>query len=163
MKTVRWIAIGLGMFLGVVGLFAVAVRFADGPVGPFPGGALADGPLIEEPVLDWSFARAVPEVELQLLEPARSRTTWILVHEGSAYIPCGLPEFRLWKQWPHQALADGRALLRVEGERHRGGLVRIEDSALRSRLTGELHEKYAASRQFSGEIWFFRLASSSTG
>jgi hypothetical protein len=30
----------------------------------------------------------------------RSRITWIVVHEGQPYIPCGTPGFSLWKQWP---------------------------------------------------------------
>ena len=60
-KILRWL--GLGLLVLVVGIvcFGVAVRFFDGPVGPFPGGPLVAGQLVEEPVRDWTFVDAVPK------------------------------------------------------------------------------------------------------
>lgn len=163
MKFVRAIALGLGAIALVIVLIGLLARFSDGPIGPFPGGPLVAGRLVVDPVGDWAFVEGVPEIELQLLDPPRSRTTWILVHEGSAYIPCGFPDFRLWKQWPHEARVDGRAMVRIEGKRYRVDLARIEDSALERALAEELEAKYPAAGDYSGEIWFFRLDPASSG
>ena len=75
------------LVIGVVlGVFAVA-RFHDGPLegalaivaaGPFDSGEMQMG--VEEP--DWAFVRDYSTVEFQLLDPVRSRTTWIMEHKG---------------------------------------------------------------------------------
>lgn len=166
MRVLRWI--GIGLAAAIVALVAVAVvaRICDGPIGPFPGGPLLAGALVEEPVSDWSFAADVPTVEMQLLVPPRSRTTWIVVYEGKAYIPCGAPNFRLWKQWPHEALRDGRALVRIGGRRYPVTLVRVTDEATFAAVDRRVAAKYgvggagAASQQ---DLWVFRLNSRPVG
>ena len=65
-------------------LVFVAARFHDGPLGPIPGGALASGDLVAQPVADWSFASDIQEIELQLASQSKSRTTWVIVHKGKA-------------------------------------------------------------------------------
>ena len=162
-KSLRWL--GLGLLVLVVGIvcFGVAVRFSNEPVGPFPGGPLVAGQLVEEPVRDWTFVDAVREIDLQLLDPPRSRTTWILLHEGNAYIPCGIPNFWLWKQWPHEAVADGRGLIRVEGTRYRVQLRRVDDAALERQLRDTLGNKYMGRGEVSGPVWFFVLDPPATG
>jgi len=157
LRVLRILGIVLAAAVALAAGVTVAARFADGPVGPFPGGPLESGPLHEEPVEDWSFARDVGEVELQLLDPPRSRTTWIVVHEGRAYIPCGIPGFRLWKQWPHEALEDPRALVRVEGRRYRVDLERVEDPELQRALRAAVAEKYPAPEGAGTEVWYFAL------
>lgn len=150
----------------VVGLVALAVllalgaRCADGPLGPIAGGPLESGALVREPVTDWSFVADVEEVELQLLDPPRSRTVWILVHEGEAYIPCGFLDVPLWKQWPYEALRDGRALVRAEDRRYPVRLERVEDSTLRATLSEIAAEKYGlggGEPAPADEVWYFRL------
>lgn len=85
MKPLRWS--GYGSLSLVVLLIALVfgARFADGPVGiiAFTSGQLVVG---DEP--DWQFVRATDTVELQLIEPERSRTTWIVEHDGRIFIPC---------------------------------------------------------------------------
>ena len=157
MKAIRWIAIGLAVIAVAIACVALVARFSDGPLGPCQGGPLVEGRLIETPVRDWSFVEPVEEVELQLLNPARSRTTWIVFHDGTAYIPCGQPNFRLWKQWPHQALADGRAVVRVGGDRYRVDLTRVEDSDLQRALRRKFTAKYPPASNYSGEVWHFAL------
>jgi hypothetical protein len=156
-KVLRGIALGLGALLLLLVLVGVLARFSDGPLGPFPGGPLVEGRLVEGPVGDWAFVEAVPEIELQLLEPPRSRRTWILFHEGSAYIPCGFLDLPLWKRWPHEAQADGRGIVRIDGKRYRVRLARVDDPALEEALTAELKAKYPSAGDYSGETWFFRL------
>jgi hypothetical protein len=124
---------------------------------------LVDGPLSDSPVRDWAFIESVAEIELQLLDPPRSRTTWVLLHDGTAYIPCGFPNVRLWKQWPYEAQVDGRAIIRVEGRRYRVDLARVTDSTLTRELSENLKTKYAAAGRYSGELWFFRLDPGSSG
>lgn len=143
--------------------FAVVARFSEGGIGPFPGRPLASGPLVDEAVSDWSFAADVGEVTLQLLVPPRSRTTWIVVRDGKAYIPCATPSFRLWKQWPHQAMADGRALVRIDGKRYRVDLTRLDDPPLEEALKADLNEKYDVPEQYPAEIWLFALGARSAG
>jgi hypothetical protein len=154
MTFVKWLLIGLVV---VVILVAVLARFADGPVGPMPGGPLLTGELVDGVVGDWGFVAEVPEVELQLVEPPHSRTTWVLARDGRAYIPCGFANVRIWKKWPHQAMLDGRAIVRIEGRRYRVNLDRIDDADLVRLLTGDMKRKYEAAGGYSGDVWFFRL------
>ena len=97
----RWlvrIVVGLSSVRGA--LVFVGARFHDGPLGPIPGGALASGEIVSAPVTDWSFAKDVAEVELQLESQDHSRTVWILVNDGQAYVPCslGFPPGKSWYQ-----------------------------------------------------------------
>jgi len=161
MKVLR--GIGLLLLGGVVLLAGVAAlaRFSDGPIAVFPGGPLESGAWVAEPVADWSFVRKVGEIELQLLEPARSRITWIVAHQGSAYVPCGFLDVPLWKQWPHQARADGRAIVRIQGRRYPVTLERVEDPELFQALSGEAADKYGFGSEGPADpdaVWFFRLA-----
>lgn len=127
MKLLRWGVSLLGILVAALVLVATAARFHDGPIAAFPGGPLEGGAWVETQGLDWSFAADLDALEMQLLEPATSRTVWLVVHEGSLYIPCGVPHFRLWKQWPHHALKDGRGVLRIAGERYPVTLVRAPE------------------------------------
>ncbi len=162
------VVIGFASLVIVVaaGLLAVA-RFADGPIAIAAGGPFTSGELVSGPEPDWSFVHDVQEVEFQLLEPARSRTTWILDHEGKAYIPCGYMTTwwgRAWKKWPVEAGLDGRVLLRIDGKLYERQLVRVEDASLFTPLTAELGRKYAGARSVtaeavtSGHLWLFELA-----
>ena len=77
----------------------VGARFADGPIAIFAGGPFTSGELVTGAEPDWSFAHDITEVEFQLVEPPRSRTTWILEHEGKIYIPCGYMTTTWGKIW----------------------------------------------------------------
>jgi hypothetical protein len=110
--------------------------------------------------VDWSFATDIPEVEFQLLDPPRSRTLWVLVHEGRLFVPCGFVDLPLWKQWPREALNDGRALLRVEGRRYPIQAVRVGDPALYADLGELAAAKYGlsgGSESSPDTTWFFEL------
>ena len=154
------------LLIGVAGL-AIGARFHDGPIALFAGGPFASGELVTGPEPDWSFVREVREVEFQLLDPPRSRTTWILDHAGKAYIPCGYMTTwwgRIWKRWPHEAAADPRILLRIDGKLYERRLVRIEGGPVVAPLLAELSRKYAGGREIpvdavtSGYLWLFELA-----
>ena len=115
LRIAKWLGIGLATLIGGVVAVGVAARFCDGPLGPFPGGAMS-GTSVSEPVSDWSFLAARDTVELQVSPDApRSVTTAIIVHEAEAFIPCRLPKR---KTWPRLATSDPRVTLRVEGKLH---------------------------------------------
>lgn len=176
MRFLRWIGIALAVL--VLGLVAVAIvaRSLDGPLRPLPfallpGGPLRTGELVTGPEPDWSFARDIEVMELQLLEPARSRTVWLLVHEGKLYVACGYMNSwwgRLWKQWPHDAMKDGRAVIRIAGKRYEREAIRVTDPELFWSLVKESRRKYRPSADQalpdelppleSTGVWMFELA-----
>jgi hypothetical protein len=176
MRFLRWIGIALAML--IFGLFAIAMiaRESDGPLhlNPFallPGGPLESGEVVTGPEPDWSFARDIMVLELQLANPPLSRNTWLVVHEGRLYVPCGYMNSwwgRIWKQWPIDAMHDGRAMIRLAGKRYVRGAVRVTEPDLFWSLIGELRRKYspAEDRELPDElpsiestgVWFFELA-----
>jgi hypothetical protein len=156
LRTLGRILIAL-VVLGVIAFFAP--RFlSDGPVGPVPGGPLRSGDFFELPVSDWSFAADVKEIELQLESQSISRTTWILVHEGAAYIPCnlGTPPGKTWYQ---AAQRDGRAVLRIEGRRYPVTLTKDDDPALPELARAEVERKYGAIPSAEAGVLFFKVTS----
>ena len=168
MKSILRIVLGLlGSLVLLIVLALIGARFADGPIAIIAGGPFTSGELVTGPEPDWSFARDIQEVEFQLVDPPRSRTTWILEHEGRIYIPCGYMTTswgRIWKQWPIEALEDGRAILRIGDKLYERELVRIEEGPLVAVLTAELGRKYPIAGDIgpeavtSGYLWLFELA-----
>jgi len=167
----RFVVRAFGALLGLLGLalvgLLVGARFADGPIAIVAGGPFRSGELARGPEPDWSFVRDIREVEFQLLDPPRSRTTWIVEYAGRAYIPCGYMDStlgRLWKRWPIEAERDGRAILRVGAALYERQLVRIQDGPLLTPLLAELSRKYLDGRPLpdsavtSGSLWLFELA-----
>lgn len=157
----------LALLLVVLGGLLVGARFADGPVAIVAGGPFTSGELVRGPEPDWSFVRDVREVEFQLLDPARSRTTWILDHDGKAYIPSGYMTTwwgRIWKQWPFDAEKDPRILLRIGNDLYERQLVRIQAGPEVAPLLEQLSRKYAGGREIpmeavtSGYLWLYELA-----
>lgn len=166
MRLLRWLTILLAALVGLLLVVSAAARFSDGPIAIFAGGPLVAGELARGPEPDWAPLADISTVELQLLEPPRSRTTWFVEHEGRLYIPCGYMDStigRLWKKWPVEAQRDGRALLRIEGRRYPRQLVRIMEPALFAVVAQKVGAKYGmptgqATPQ-AGGLWIFELAS----
>jgi len=158
-----------GVVLVVLGVFIVA-RTHDGPLdgalaivaaGPFDSGQRYTGP---EP--DWSFLREYATVEFQLIDPPRSRTTWIMEHDNRIFIVSGYMNTwygGLWKHWPAEAERDGRVVLRVEGTLYQREMVRITGGDVVAPVLAELSRKYVGgvsipdSEVTSGNIWMFEL------
>ena len=177
----KWIAWVLLALILVVAVYVFAMRFADGPSGIVAGGPFTTGELYSGPEPDWSAMRARAEVEFQLLEPARSRTTWVAEHDGRIFIPSGYMTTsfgKLWKQWPPEAEVDGRALLRVDGTIYERMLVRFREGSALDPVLRQIAAKYVAPtmgipdtqeardalladmrRQVAdGTLWLFELA-----
>jgi len=117
--------LGLSVLLAAI----MGMRFTDGPVFVFPGGPLRSGEQVDYQDVDWGDHAAIREIEFQLESPARSRTTWFIVHEGKPYIPCGFCTNRLLKRWPRDLEADDRIVLRLDGVRIEGRARRVEDAS----------------------------------
>jgi len=145
------------LLLLVAGVF-VAARFHDGPLAVVPGGPLTSGELVSSPVADWSFAAPVDTIELQLVGDGTSRTTWILVREGRAYIPCSLG-FPPGKSWHLRADRDGRAILRILGKRYPVTLTRVQSPALATELEAIVPSKYGRVPPTDAGVWFFAVES----
>jgi hypothetical protein len=164
MKLLRWIGYGLVGLIVLTGILLGGARFADGPIeiiagGPFRSGDIATG---AEP--DWQFVRDVDTVELQLLSPARSRTTWIVEHDNKNYVPCGYMNTawgKLWKKWPIEAEQDGRAILRVDGKLYERHLVRLKTGDTLQAVVSTLREKYKVPATVeavnNNSLWIFAL------
>ena len=179
---------------GTIG-FASIQRASDGPLNDIiPGGPLVAGELTREGPIDWDdeletlrgcrgeACSANVLAELQLVEPAYSRFTGIMVADGDLYVPCDLGfmwnrfegsqryilELIYWfKTWHEHALLDGRAVIRIDGKRYAGQLVRVTDTSLEGALRRQL-ETMAIEwlkpdvlgprpTDEPNDIWFFRF------
>ncbi len=162
----RWLGRLLLLVVVVTGVVFVAARFSDGPMEIIAGGPFSSGDTYTGSEPDWGFAKDIDTVQFQLLDPARSRTTWILEHNGRIFIPCGYMETawgRLWKQWPLQALEQPEAILRIDGVLYDRTLVRLQEGPLLEPVLAELSRKYVkqpvpVAAVTSGSLWLFELA-----
>lgn len=161
MTVLRWLLRLAAAGVALLALLFLAARLHDGPLGPLLGGALEAGEEVTVPVTDWSFATDIGEIELQLTSQSRSRTTWILVHEGEAYVPCSLG-FPPGKSWYRDALTDGRAVLRIDDKRYPVTLSKLDDAAaeaLTVTIQSEVERKYGRAPPSGAGVWLFRVAS----
>lgn len=144
---------------------AVKQRFADGPNRVFSGGPLVAGELHTGGEPDWSFVSEVSTIELQLLDPPRSRRIWTAEFDGKLYVwsgYMGTAVGRLWKRWPVQAERDGRAVIRVNATRYERQLVRIHSGDVLDGISAAIRRKYSSrttrAAVEAGEAWVFEAA-----
>jgi hypothetical protein len=138
-----------------IGALFVGARFHDGPLAVIPGGPLVAGELVESPA-DWSFAAAIPEIEMQLAYQDSSRVTWIVVNEGAAYIPASL-SYPPGKRWHKAADQNGAAIVRIQRKRYPITLKRVKDPALEASLQQAAVAKYVSVPRGEAGVWFFEL------
>lgn len=165
MRILKWLGGAVAaLVLGLTVLVLVA-RFGDGPTALLPGGPLLAGDLYVGPEPDWTFARDIPEMEFQLVEPPVSRTIWLQVVDGKLYAVSGYmnsPVGKLWKHWPAQAAQDPRAVIRIDGKRYERKFVRLgpDDPALAG-IAAEVERKYGAPLRAemaaTGDAWFYAV------
>ena len=123
---------------------AVKQRFADGPNRVFSGGPLVSGELHTGPDPDWRFVKDIPTIEMQLLDPPRSRRIWTAEADGKLYVWAGYMGTtvgQLWKRWPVQAERDGRAVIRIDGTRYERQLVRIKSGPILDGISDAISSK----------------------
>lgn len=168
--------VGIVVIVIVVAVFGTltAARFADGPWAIIAGGSFSSGEVVTtEP--DWSFIKDVGEVQFELEVTGRSRTSWVMEHEGRVFIPSGYMNStvgKIWKHWPYDAEKDGRILLRVDGKIYPRNMRRVmQDDPDMPYVLGEVARKYLPQMQASadggledglnqiatGNLWVFEL------
>ena len=123
------------------------------------------GELHAGPEPDWSFGEDVPTIELQLMDPPRSRRIWTIEYDGKLYVWSGYMSTtvgRLRKRWPIQAERDGRAVLRIKGKRYERQLVRIESGEVLEGVSSAIRDKYPSqvtrAAVEAGDSWVFEAA-----
>ncbi len=138
-----------------VGVFAFLAGFADGPLGPFPGGAMS-GDVDPTSRPDWTVAGETIEMEIRPEDPW-SLQTYAIPHRGELFVPSFMAPRR---RWVPVALADPRVLVRLKGKLYPRTLVRVEDAALRAELIGRMAELFGygqGSVAGSDDTWYFQL------
>ena len=158
------IVVGCLLLIPVTAILTAAMKqgLSDGSDFVFSGGVLVSGELHTGPEPDWSFTNDVTLIELQLVDPPRTRTIWVGEHDGKLYVFSAYMRSlvgRVWKAWPYQAEQDGRAVLRIDGKRYERQLQRIESGPVLDGITASIAEKYSynISREIveSGDVWLF--------
>ena len=166
MNYLKWL-MGFALLLTfAISMFLFYMRFHDGPIEIFAGGAFKTGESIEGTEPDWSALKDRETIQFQTLEPARSRTTWLAVHQGKIYTPSGYMNSKagkIWKQWPRNAMVDGRALMRIDGKIYKRQLIRINaDDPATIHVLAELNRKYKLNGNLenirNNDTWLFQLA-----
>ena len=160
------IVLGVALVLATAVLTAAAKQSsADGPNRVFSGGPLTSGQMYVGDEPDWRFLSDVPTLELQLLTPPESRRIWVAEVRGKMYVWSGyMNSFfgKIWKTWPGQAVADGRAIVRIEGVRYERQLKRIQTGEVLDEIAAVISAKYPsqATRAVieSGDLWIFEAA-----
>ena len=156
MRIVRGIGITLAVLVAVVVLLAYATRFSDGPIGPFPGGKLR-GERVADASIDWTAVTdGVPRIELEV-SPNRPRsvTTSYMIHDGKLYVPSMLASR---KQWPQEALADDRVVLRIGGKLYERRAIRVTDRRELRALVGASRDAGAVEPDADAlSTWYFRM------
>jgi hypothetical protein len=166
----KWIkrVLGGGLLAVVVLVLGVSVvaRLHDGPIGIVAGGAFDSGVVYTGREPDWSFLRDYVTVEFQVLDPERSRTTWIMEHEGRIFIVSGYMNTwygKLWKHWPAEAEEDGRVILRVDDTLYPRHMVRVREGDFVRPVLDEVSRKYLGGAEVpmseitSDNMWMFEL------
>ena len=162
----KWVLRILGglivlVVLVVVGVFTAA-RFHDGPLAIVSGGEFTSGELYSGPEPNWSFLKDYPTVEFQLLDPVRSRTTFVMEHDNRIFIPSGYMNSltgKIWKHWPKEAEKNGGAILRVDGKLYQRQLIRHQEGEVLTGVLSELGRKYGGGPPAplemvtSGDLW----------
>ena len=125
------IVVGCLLLIPVTAVLTAAAkqRFADGPNRVFSGGRLMSGELHAGPEPDWSFVEDIGTIELQLLDPPRSRRIWTTEHDGKLYVWSGYMGTAVGRLW--KALAGPGDAGWSRGDPHRGQTLRAAARAYR--------------------------------
>lgn len=148
-------------------IFLFYMRYHDGPMEIITGGPFQSGSLVVEnegSKLDLKSLIDRDTFEFQLLDPPRSRTVWLAVHDNklfiaSAYMNEGYA--KIWKQWPHQVAENNKILLRIDGQIYERQLNRTLDGDIANAVGMETDRKYGAKFTHqdvaSESVWIYEV------
>ncbi|MDD9891555.1 MAG: hypothetical protein OXU30_14605 [Gammaproteobacteria bacterium] len=168
-KFFKWFGIVIATLVVAIGLFLFTMRFTDGPIEIFTGGPFSSGELAVAPT-DWSYLTDRNVIEFQTMNPPRSRTVWLAVHQSRLFIVSGYMNTgfgAIWKQWPHYLEEDDRIALRIDGNLYEQRLERIMEGPEVVPVLNELARKYfggasglgSAETVTNGDTWMFEVVS----
>lgn len=134
----------IGFALGALACLAAVVmgHFSDGPLEIIPGvpGGRLSGEVERDPDPDWSFARDLDTIELQISSsPPRSIFTGVVVYAGSLYVPVTLSPL---KRWPGVVSCNPRVFVRIQGRVFERKAVPVTDAELLRTLVSAGQSKY---------------------
>jgi hypothetical protein len=161
LRLARWLVIWLGAGLLVLVVIGFAARYHDGPLGPFPGGAMT-GEIVDARISDWSAVlppnpdlRQHVEVQVGPDDP-RAVTTSYVVRDGRLYVFALLGAR---KTWPALALADDRVVVRFADKLYPLRAVRVTDPAELAPLALQLEELEPGATADANSLptWYFRM------
>ena len=163
----KGVSIVISTLAATVFLFILATRFTDGSLAIFTGGPFTTGEIAEIPN-DWSFLRDRDLIEFQTLNPSRSRTVWLAVHDQRLFIVSGYMNTtlgKIWKQWPYYLDNDDRIILRIDDVLYEQRLQRIMQGPEVVPVLNEIARKYfsgggglgAEETVSSGDTWLFEV------
>ena len=176
LRFLKWFGTAVLVVGFTIGLFLFGMRFHDGPLeivtgGPFKTGELADAPN------DWSFLTGRMEIEFQTIEPDTSRVVWLGVFDKRLYVVSGYMNTgygKIWKQWPHYLVNDGRIILRIDGKLYEQQMVRLMSHPNLLEIMTIYGKKYGAgvgpdvnAQQLqevlaAGDFWLFEIIDRNT-
>ncbi|MFN3236322.1 MAG: hypothetical protein ACE37D_04605 [Pseudomonadales bacterium] len=165
MNFFKWLLAVIAIIVVAFAALLFAMRFHDGPVEIFSGGPFKRGEIYSGPEPDWNQFKDRATVQLQSLEPPRSRTLWLVVVDDRIFVPSAYMNTKfgkIWKQWPRHAVKDGRALLRIDDTIYPRMMERLEpDHELVPDIVEALNNKYPGDLTManvtSNDAWIFEL------
>lgn len=149
MKLLKAIGIAIVCLLVIGGAVILGARWIYGPLGPLPGPALA-GPVVEEPVEDWSFIDAVKVVQVETSPDAPySVSTWITRIDDGIYVFAGDDE----SPWVQNIVQDPAVRIRIEGRIHELRAVGVTDLEIKRIFLTNMKSKYEGDLGFDPEFY----------
>ena len=155
-KFFKWFGIVFGTLMLATAVFLFGMRFTDGPIEIFTGGPFSTGTPAAAPA-DWTYLTDRDLIEFQTMDPPRSRTVWLAVHERRLFIVSGYMNSvpgAIWKQWPYYLEDDDRIILRIDGNLYEQRLARIMEGPEVVPVLSELFRKYFAVAGVTGDDSF---------
>ena len=155
-KFFKWLGILFGTLALALSVFLLGMRFTEGPIAAFTGGPFSTGILAAAPT-DWTYLTDRDLIEFQTMDPPRSRTVWLAVHEGRLFIVSGYMNSvpgAIWKQWPYYLEDDDRIILRIDGNLYEQRLERFMEGPEVVPVLSELFRKYFAGGGVTGNDSF---------
>ena len=138
----RLAGVGVPRAAPLLALLAAACSLE--PSGERPGLWLS-GELVREPVPDWSFTDAIPEIAIETRTRygvPHSVTIWCVAIDGELYVGASFPEFPKERRWVSNVRRDPRVRLKIAGRLYERRLERVLEPEASDRVNRTFGRKY---------------------
>jgi len=148
-KLLKAIGIVIVSLLVIGGAAILGARWIYGPMGPFPGPGLT-GPVVEEPVEDWSFVDAVKVIQIETRpEAPYSVSTWMTRIDNGLYVFASNDQ----SPWVQNIIQDPLVRIRIEGRIHELRAVGVADPEVKRVFLETMKAKYEHDFGFDPEFY----------